>query len=129
MNTKQIFYILTQLNQPYEWYRSFQWSKTHQYLIYLPYSHIIIDVESDNVQLDKFKKYLAIKHNIKHYITTTNEVLDIFGINMNDIELPSDEDFIIELYKTKMKVRYISRMLKINHSVVRKIINEHNNSV
>jgi hypothetical protein len=48
---------------------------------------------------------------------------------MNDIELPSDEDFIIELYKTKMKVRYISRMLKMNHSVVRKIIKEHNNSV
>jgi len=79
--------------------------------------------------LDKFKKHLATKHNIKHYITTTEEVLEIFGINLKNIELPSDEDFIIDLYKTKMKVRYISRMLKMNHSVVRKIIKEYNNSV
>ena len=129
MNPKQIFYLLKQLNQPYEWYRSFQWSKTHQYLTYLPYSHIIIDVESDNIHLDKLKKHLATKHNIKHYITTTEEVLDVFKIDLNDIELPSDKDFIIELYKTKMKVRYISRMLKMNHSEVRRIIKEYNNSV
>ena len=129
MNPKQIFYLLKQLNQPYEWYRSFQWSKTHQYLTYLPYSHIIIDVESDNIHLDKLKKHLATKHNIKHYITNTEEVLDVFKIDLNDIELPSDKDFIIELYKTKMKVRYISRMLKMNHSEVRRIIKEYNNSV
>ena len=129
MNPKQIFHLLTQLNQPYEWYRNFQWSKTHQYLTYLPYSHIIIDVESDNIHLDKLKKHLATKYNIKHYITTTEDVLDVFKIDLNVIETPSDKDFIIELYKTKMKVRYISRMLKMNHSEVRKIIKEYNNSV
>lgn len=129
MNPKQIFYLLKQLNQPYEWYRSFQWSKNHEYLIYLPYLHIIIDVSSNNIQLDKFKKHLAIKHNVKHYMTTEEEVFNVFGINLDDIYLPSDKDFIIDLYKTKMKVRYISKMLKMNHSVVRKIIKEHNSSV
>lgn len=92
-----------------------------------------VEVDLNNIKQNKYGKYEWSKY-IGETINITCKgnvyVCEIKKYENKKYTLEyQDKDFIIELYKTKMKVRHISRMLRMNHSVVRKINNEHNNSV